>query len=113
MQKRRISNEEIGKVLVEYLDAHTKTMEKNIQKMNDVSAQIEQQIQKAKQLKFEYDLNPIKQEFEHFSEKNTKSVEAVKKTMKTPNYLWYTMAVMSALALSCIGILVFIFSEIF
>lgn len=112
MAKRRISNEEVAKVLVEYLDTHTQKMNQNIQQMNEVSARIEQQIQEAKQLRFEINLTPVKKEFESFSEKNSKSVEAVRRTMKTPNYLWYTMAVMAVLALACIGILTFIFSRI-
>lgn len=113
MNKRRISNEEIAKVLVEFLDAHINKMTQNIQKMEEVSTQIEHRIQEAKQLKFELNIAPIKREFDSFSEKALWSVEAVKKTLRKPNFLWYTMAVMAVLVLACIGVLYFVFTRIY
>lgn len=107
MAKRRITNEEIGKVLFDALIKHSERMAKHERSMKDVVLVVERQLSEAKQVNFKPDLQPIQSTLNQFTQETEKSVKAVQKTLKMPNYLLISMLVMVVVMLFSVGLSVF------
>lgn len=107
MGKRRITNEEIGKVLFEAITKHSERMAKHEKIMKEVVYVVEHQLSEAKQVSFKPDLQPIESALNQFAQETEKSVKAVQKTLKTPNYLMYSMLIMVVVTFFSVGLSVF------
>lgn len=112
MAKRRITNEEIGKVLFEALTKHSEHMAKHEKIIKEVAYVVEHQLSEAKQISFKPDLQPIQSTFNQFTQETEKSVKAVQKTLKTPNYLLYSLLGMIVVVLITVGLSVYALNTI-
>ena len=66
-KKRRITNEEIGKILFEAIQKHSARMETHEKSMHKISEMLELRIFEAKQLNFQPDWTPIQKTLNQFS----------------------------------------------
>ena len=92
--KRRISNEEIGKILFEAITKHSDRLAEHEKQMEHIIIVLHKQIEEAKRIDFKPDLNPIKTTLDQFYKQTDNAVLKVQKTLKTPNYLLYTFLVL-------------------
>ncbi|MGI9526103.1 MAG: hypothetical protein ACR2MS_03215 [Weeksellaceae bacterium] len=111
-KKRRITNEEIGKVLFDALSKHSENMSKHESRMNEVIVIIEHLISEAKQVNFKPDLTPIQTILKQFTEQTEKSVNAVQKTLKTPNYLLYSLLGMIVVVIISVVLSVYVLNTL-
>lgn len=112
MKKRRVTNEEIAKILFDSISKHSSSMTKHEIRMNDIIAIIDDKIDEAKQVNFKPDLAPIQNTLNQFTEQAEKSVKAVQKTLKTPNYLLYSLLGMIVVVLISVSLSVYSLNKI-
>ena len=112
MKKRRVTNEEIAKVLFDAISKHSSNMAKYETRMNDTIIIMNHKIDEAKQVNFKPDLEPIQFTLKQFTEHTDESVKAVQKTLKTPNYLLYTLLGMIVVVLISVSITVFALNKL-
>lgn len=99
MKKRRVTNEEIAKILHETIIEHTKELKQNKKAMAQVSIEIQKHILEAESIDFKPDLTEIKNVFNELEKQTEESVTKIQKTIKTPNYLLYSVFGMIAIVL--------------
>lgn len=112
MKKRRVTNEEIAKVLFDALSKHSSSMAKYESRINEVIVIMDDKIDEAKQVNFKPDLVPIQEILNQFSEQTEKSVKAVQKTLKTPNYLLYSLFGMIVVVLITVSLSVYSINKV-